>query len=78
MAKGKSVKAAPDRRKVAPPIFIDPNQRYSINEATAALRQCRAQTYKDIKKGGLRIIRAGKRVYVPGTELIRRSTLPAD
>lgn len=74
----KPAKTAPGERKVAPPAFIDPRQRYDINEAAAALRQCRATLYKAIRKGLLRTIRDGKRRYVPGTEIIRHSTLPAD
>lgn len=58
---------------VLPP--IDPNQRYQIDEANAYLRQSRAKTYNDITAGNLKVIRDGARVYVPGTELIRRSTL---
>lgn len=58
---------------ILPP--IDPNQRYAIEQANLYLRQSRAKTYKDIAAGTLRVIKDGSRVYVPGTEIIRRSTL---
>lgn len=59
------------------PPLVDPNQRYTIKEANAILRQSHAKTYCDIKNGLLRVIKDGTRTYVPGTEIIRRSTLPA-
>ncbi len=54
---------------------IDPHQRYQIEEANAYLRQSRAKTYIDISAGTLRVIKDGSRVYIPGSEIIRRSTL---
>jgi hypothetical protein len=58
------------------PAIIDLNQRYSLAEAVALLRQSPAKTYNDIKAGTLRVIREGRRTYVPGSELVRRSRLP--
>lgn len=55
---------------------IDPNRRYSIEHTNQYLSQSRAKTYKDIAAGTLRVIKDGARVYVPGSEIIRRSTLP--
>jgi hypothetical protein len=55
---------------------VDPNQRYEILEGSAYLRQSRAKTYNDIAAGILKVIKDGKRVYIPGSEIIRRSTLP--
>jgi len=60
------------------PIALDANQRYSLAEAQAVLRQSRTKTYLDIRAGNLRAIRVGARVYVPGSELIRLSTLPME
>ena len=60
----------------APPDFVDAMQRYSINEASAILRQSRQTTYEDIKKRRLQIIKEGSRTFVPGSELIRRAQLP--
>lgn len=62
-------------RQSLPP--LDPQQRYEIPEASAYLRQSRSKTYDDIAAGTLRVIKDGARVYVPGTEIIARSTLPA-
>ena len=55
---------------------LDLNQRYTIPEASAYLRQCRAKTYKDIKAGNLRIIKDARRTYVPGTAIAERSRVP--
>jgi hypothetical protein len=55
---------------------LDLNQRYTINEASAYLRQCRAKTYKDIKTGDLPVIKDARRTYVPGTAIAERSRLP--
>ena len=52
---------------------LDMNQRYSINETCAYLRQCRAKTYQDIKAGRLPIIKDGKRTYVSGRVIAARS-----
>lgn len=52
---------------------VDANQRYGIEEACRYLRQSRAKTYADIRQGLLKIIKDGRRTYVPGTEIIRRS-----
>lgn len=71
------------KAKPAVPALIDPNQRYEIDEGSAILRQSRAKTFQDIKLDpakdprALRVIKDGARTYIPGTELIRRSTLPA-
>jgi hypothetical protein len=62
---------------VVPLPALDPLQRYEIHEAGAYLRQSRAQTYKQIKRGELRVIKDGKRAYIPGSEIARKSALPA-
>jgi len=56
---------------------IDANQRYTIGEAAAYLRQSRAKTYTDMKTGALAVIKDGRRSYVPGTSIIERSTKPS-
>lgn len=66
------------KRKPPAPAALDPNSRYTIPEAAAALRQSVAKTYLDIKRGQLRIIKDGTRTYAPGSELIRRCTLPSE
>jgi Helix-turn-helix domain len=57
-------------------ISLDAQQRYTIPEASELLRQSRAKTYTDITSGKIRIIKDGTRTYIPGSEIIRRSTLP--
>jgi excisionase family DNA binding protein len=54
---------------------LDVAQRYSTREACAYLRTSNATLYNLIAAGELRVIREGKRTYVPGTEIARRSTL---
>lgn len=58
-------------------IPLEPHRRYIIPEAAALLRQAQSTTYLQIRRGDLRVIRDGGRTYVPGSEIIRRSTLPA-
>ncbi len=55
---------------------IDPNRRYPLEQANQYLAQSRAKTYNDISAGLIKVIKDGKRVYIPGSEIIRRSTLP--
>ena len=72
----KKAKRKSKRKSVAVPAIIDANQRYTIPEASAILRQCHVKTYRQISEGTLQPIRDDGRVYIPGSELIRRSTLP--
>ena len=58
-------------------LVFDERLRYPITEASLLLRQSRAKTYQDIAAGTLRTIKDGARRYVPGTEIARRSALPA-
>lgn len=54
---------------------LDLNQRYTVLEASAYLRQSRSQTFKQIKNGTLAVIRVGGRTYIPGEEIAARSRL---
>jgi hypothetical protein len=56
---------------------LDERQRYSISETVRYLRISRASVYNLIRQGDLRTIREGARQFVPGAEIIKRSTLPA-
>lgn len=56
---------------------LDPLQRYEIMEATAYLRISRAELYKQLSDGRLKSIKEGRRRLIPGSEIVRRSTLPA-
>jgi hypothetical protein len=61
------------QRPALPP--LDPAQRYSIEEAIAYLRSSRKTLYDDISEGRLATIKEGKRRFVPGSEIARRSRL---
>lgn len=52
---------------------IDPNQRYTPEEAAAYLRSSRWSVYLDFRTKRLSFFKDGKRTYVMGAELIRRS-----
>lgn len=52
---------------------LDERQRYSIEESTYYLRQSRARLYERIAAGELKIIKDGRRTYVPGSEIARLS-----
>lgn len=67
----------PAAKKVPAPAVIDERQRYSFAEACAVLRFSAAHGYKEIAAGRLNVIREGRRTYVHGTELIRRSSVPS-
>ena len=54
---------------------VDSNQRYTIPEVLQYLRYSRKTLYEDIKAGRIRLIKDGRRSYVHGSELIRRSAL---
>lgn len=56
---------------------LEPHRRYTISAASGLLSQSRAKTYLDIRAGALAVIKDGRRTYVPGTEIIRRSMLPS-
>lgn len=54
---------------------LDPQQRYTIEEGITYLRSSRKSFYDDVKAGRIRLIKDGRRSYVHGSELIRRSAL---
>jgi len=62
-------------RPTLPP--LDLAQRYTIPEAIFYLRSSRKTIYEDIRGGRLATIKEGKRRFVPGTEIARRSRVPA-
>jgi prophage regulatory protein len=61
-----------DKRAVAP---IDVAQRYTIAEAVSYLRISHASIYKEINARRLRVLKHGKRTFVPGSEIARLSRL---
>ena len=54
---------------------LDPQQRYTIDESIRYLRSSRATIYRDIAQGRLLTIQEGARRYIPGSEIVRRSTV---
>jgi hypothetical protein len=54
---------------------LDPQQRYTVEEAIRYLRSSRASVYKDIARGKLLSIKEGSRRYIPGSEIALRSRL---
>jgi excisionase family DNA binding protein len=52
---------------------LDPAQRYSPEEAAAYLRISRWSVFMDIRDGRLASIKEGRRRFVPGSEIARRS-----
>jgi excisionase family DNA binding protein len=68
-----SKRVAPTSAPLAP---LDVLQRYTIPEAADYLRCSRAWVYILLERGELRTIRDGRRVYVPGSEIARRSQAP--
>ena len=66
-----------DDHKPLPPLPpLDRLQRYTIPESCRYLRKCRAAVYADIRDGKIRIIKDGRRTYVPGSEIASRSAVP--
>jgi len=55
---------------------LDLAQRYTLDEANLYLRQSRSTTYKQISAGQICVLKVGKRVYIPGTEIARLSRAP--
>jgi hypothetical protein len=52
---------------------LDANQRYSMREAERYLRCSHPELYKQIATGHLKTITDGRRRYVTGREIIRKS-----
>jgi prophage regulatory protein len=54
---------------------VDVAQRYTIAEATSYLRISHASVYKEINAGRIKVLKQGKRTFVPGSEIARLSRL---
>ncbi len=66
------------RVKVWPELpALNPAQRYSIDEAIIYLRLSRKTVFDDIREGRLATIQEGRRRFVPGSEIARRSRAPS-
>lgn len=66
------MKKSTDKRTLAP---VDVAQRYTIAEAVSYLRISHASIYKLINGRQIRVIKHGKRTFVPGSEIARLSRL---
>jgi hypothetical protein len=66
--------------RAAPLAALDENQRYTIEESIRYLRTSRKTIYSDINANPprLKTFKEGRRRYVPGSELKRRSMPPAN
>ena len=65
------------KKQHAPLPQLDVLQRYDVQEAAQYLRISRAKLYNDVTAGLIKVIKDGKRTLVPGSEIARRSALPA-
>ena len=63
----------PKKRSALPP--IDPRRRYPTNIAAEYLGICVSTLYADIKGRRIKTIKDRKRRFVPGSEIIRRSSV---
>ena len=63
-------------RPVLPP--LDLAQRYTIEEGIAYLRSSRRTLFEDIRNGRIQTIKEGRRRFIPGSEIARRSRLPQE
>jgi excisionase family DNA binding protein len=66
------MKKSADKRALAP---VDLAQRYTIKEATSYLRVSHASIYKEINARRIRVLKLGRRTFVPGSEIARLSRL---
>jgi hypothetical protein len=64
------------KQDLAPLPPVDAGQRYTITEAIRYLKTSRFTIYGDIAEGRLVTIKEGKRRFVPGSEIIRRCSVP--
>jgi hypothetical protein len=66
------MKKSVDMQTIAP---VDVAQRYTIAEAVLYLRISHASIYKEINARRLRVLKLGRRTFVPGSEIGRLSRL---
>lgn len=69
---------AEDRRR-SRPALIDPDQFYSVEDYAALTDQCLTFARRDVKSGGVRARRDGRRIRILGAWIIERNrTLAAE
>jgi len=66
------MKKSAEKRPLPP---VDVAQRYTIKEAVSYLRISHASIYKEINARRIRVLKHGKRTFVPGSEIARVSRL---
>ena len=77
MRKKTSAKTATKPARVYPTLPpVDTNRRYPIELAADYLFVSRATLWKRVRAGSVATIRDGKRVYLPGSEIARLSSVP--
>lgn len=54
---------------------VDPNRRYPVAVALEYLSISNGKFYEQLKAGDICVIKDGGRTFVPGSEIIRKSTL---
>lgn len=72
-----STKPRVDSPQLPPLPPFDERLRYRVDVAARYLYQSRATTWADVRDGRLQVIREGKRTFIPGSEIVRRSRAPA-
>ena len=55
---------------------LDPLQRYVVEESLAYLRISRQRLYEKIRAGEIKVVKDGRRTYIPGTEIAAHSRVP--
>ena len=70
--------AAKQRNNTPQPVpHFSRDLRYTVPETASLLRQSVPRTWVDIRENKLTVIREGGRVFIPGSEIVRRSTVQA-
>jgi hypothetical protein len=79
MTKAEKQKAAAKRRarrKIVALPPVDPLRRYNTLQAQEYLQLSNGAFYQAVHAGRIRVIKDGRKAYVPGQEIVRLSTLP--
>lgn len=63
------------RQELEPLPPPQPGRRYTVRAAMRYLAKSRMTLYLDVKAGRVRVIRDGRRVFFPGDELLRLTSL---
>jgi excisionase family DNA binding protein len=55
---------------------LDANRRYAVDAACGYLSISRSRFYEKVAAGEVRVVKDGKRTFVPGTEIARLCRAP--